>query len=281
MKVKDLLRAGYDILKKSGIDSYILDCQLILGKVLSKDRLAILLSMENILEPKEEKDFFYFLELRRQKMPVKYITGTTEFMGIQLYVSEGVLIPRPDTETLVEETLKLIKANKYKYICDLCTGSGAIGISIGSLSETNVSLYDISEKAIGVANKNIISNGLESRITAEESDLLELPISKGCKFDAIISNPPYIKTKDIEGLMEDVKRYEPYIALCGGDNGLLFYEAITKQSNKILVDGGMLAFEIGYDQYEEVKSIMIKYGYKGIYCVKDLSKMDRAVFGFK
>ena len=213
-------------------------------------------------------------------MPIKYILKSTEFMVLDFQVEEGVLIPRGDTEILVEETLKIIDDEKEYDVCDLCCGSGAIGISIAYLREnTKVDLidyYDVPEK---VTKRNIIKHNLNSRATFIKSDLLEEPINQQKKYDILVSNPPYIREEVIETLMDDVKKYEPHTALSGGEDGLYFYKKIVNDSDKILKNKGILAFEIGHDQGKEVSDLMIEKGYKNVRVVKDLAGHDRVVIG--
>lgn len=226
----------------------------------------------------QENEFFRLIQIRKNKMPIKYILGKCEFMGMDFIVKPGVLIPRPDTEILVEEVIKYIKEKGLTQICDVCTGSGAIGISIAEfIKEALVTLYDISEDALAVAKLNIERFKLSKRINIEHSDLLQVAINKHKKFEVIVSNPPYIKKEVIPTLMEDVKGYEPFIALCGGEDGLDFYRRITKESILVLEKGGLLAFEIGYDQKEAVTDILLKSGFNNIECIKDLSGNDRVI----
>jgi release factor glutamine methyltransferase len=282
LKVQQLLSKGYDILKKQNIESFMLDCQLILGKVLNLDRISIILNKDLEVEENREEEYFRFIEKRENKMPIKYITEEVEFMGIDFFIKEGVLIPRPDTEILVEEVIKEINDKKFTKICDVCCGSGAIGLSIAKLLEyTKVYCYDISEKAEQVTRKNIELLSLEERAGFVKSDLLTVALENKLQFDVIVSNPPYIKTEVIPTLMEDVKDYEPYIALWGGEDGLDFYRRITTESLEILKAGGVLAYEIGYDQSEEVEDILRENGYTKVRTVKDLAGNDRVVLGMK
>lgn len=280
MNIGEVLKYAYDILKKENIDTYMLDAQLLLQKVLKKDKLFIILNRNETLSKDEEEEFLKLINLRKDKMPVKYILGECEFMGLNFYVKEGVLIPRADTEILVEEVIKEIKENNYNRICDVCCGSGAIGVSIGKYIENStVDCYDISDIAIEVTGKNIERFSLKDRVTVEKSDLLTVAIKQNKKFDVIVSNPPYIKEEVIPTLMEDVKDYEPYIALCGGIDGLDFYRKITNQSLEILENDGLLAFEIGYDQGEAVKELLIENGFIDVRVINDLAGLNRVVIG--
>ena len=280
MNIGEILLKSYQILKNVKIETYLLDSQLLLGKVLNKDKLFIMLNRDFNLNKEQENEFLQLVETRKNKMPIKYILGECEFMSMDFIVKPGVLIPRPDTEILVEEVINIVKEEGYTRICDVCSGSGAIGISIAQFVESaKVMLYDISNDAIDVSNLNIKRFNLSHRVKVEFSDLLKAPIDQNKKFDVIVSNPPYIREDVIPTLMEDVKNYEPIIALSGGEDGLDFYRRITKESLLILEKGGLLAFEIGYDQREAVMDILLQSGFKEIKCIKDLSGNDRVVKG--
>ena len=279
-KIGELLIDGNKILKEANIDTYILDTQLLLGKVLGKDKLHLITNKEEEVSKFKEREFYSLIEKRKNKMPISYILKTTEFMGLDLHVEEGVLIPRGDTEILVEETLKFMDEDKEYEVCDLCCGSGAIGISIAHFREnTKVDLidyYDVPEK---VTKRNIVKQKLSNRAKFIKSDLLNEVINQQKKYDILVSNPPYIKEEVIDTLMEDVKDYEPHTALSGGNDGLDFYRRIVDDSDKILKENGILAFEIGHDQGEEVSNLMIEKGYKNVRVVKDLAGLDRVVIG--
>ncbi|MCJ7688415.1 MAG: peptide chain release factor N(5)-glutamine methyltransferase [Clostridiaceae bacterium] len=278
MNIGEVLVESYGILKKVEIEGYILDSQLILSKVLNVDKLFIMLNRNFDLNPEQEAEFSRLIQLRKNKMPVKYILEQCEFMGMNFIVRPGVLIPRPDTEILVEGVIEHINKSAYTEICDVCSGSGAIGIAIAEfVKDAKVKLYDISKEALDLSILNIERFDLSKRVHAETSDLLQVAIDKNKKFQVIVSNPPYIKDEVIPSLMEDVKNYEPYIALSGGEDGLSFYRRITEQSLQVLEKGGLLAFEIGYDQREQVVEILLKSGFKEIECRKDLSGNDRVV----
>ncbi|AYF54165.1 SAM-dependent methyltransferase [Clostridium sp. K25] len=280
MTIGEALSIAYNTLKVENIDTYILDSQLLIQKVLKKDKLFIILNRNLEISLKDQEEFFKLIKLRKDKMPVKYILGECEFMGLNFNVKEGVLIPRADTEVLVEEVIKEIKENGYNNVCDVCCGSGAIGISIGKyIKETIIDCYDISDIAIEVTKNNINKFQLNNKVYVYKSDLLDEAKRQNKMYDVIVSNPPYIKEEVIPTLMKDVKEYEPYIALCGGKDGLYFYNKITKNSVDFLNRGGLLAFEIGYDQGKEVKDILIENGFSNIKVIKDLAGLDRVVMG--
>lgn len=279
-KIGELLIDGNKILKEANIDTYILDTQLLLGKVLGKDKLHLITNKEEEVSKFKEREFYSLIEKRKNKMPISYILKTTEFMGLDLHVEEGVLIPRGDTEILVEETLKFMDEDKEYEVCDLCCGSGAIGISIAHFREnTKVDLIDYYDVPDKVTKRNIVKQKLSNRAKFIKSDLLNEVINQQKKYDILVSNPPYIKEEVIDTLMEDVKDYEPHTALSGGNDGLDFYRRIVDDSDKILKENGILAFEIGHDQGEEVSNLMIEKGYKNVRVVKDLAGLDRVVIG--
>jgi release factor-specific protein-(glutamine-N5) methyltransferase len=281
-KIEDLINSGTVTLKDKGIDTARLDAELLLGSVIEKERVYLITHKEEEVSEEDTKKYFDLIEKRRNKMPVKYILNKCEFMGLNLYVEEGVLIPRDDTEILVEEVLKLIDESEEKYICDLCSGSGAIGIALASFRQNIkvdlIDYYPIPEK---VSLINIQKTNLENRVTFVKSDLLEKPIEEKKIYDIIVSNPPYIEEEEISKLMEDVKNYEPHTALSGGIDGLDFYKKIISQSREVLRTYGILAFEIGYNQGESVKSLMEENYFKDVRVIKDFAGLDRIVIAVK
>ncbi len=280
MNINEALIKGYSELKEAGIDTYQLDTQLLMCHVINQSKLYIIMNRDRELS-KEDYEAFQSLVLRRKtREPMAYILNDVEFMGIDFYVEQGVLIPRPDTEVLVEECIHIIKERKTKNICDMCCGSGAIGISIAALTEdTKVAAFDISDYAIRVSNINVERQNLGDRVTVEKSDLFEVAEVKNMKFDMIVSNPPYIEEEVIPTLMEDVKDYEPHLALSGGEDGLDFYRKICDKSTVLLNHDGYLCFEIGYNQEEAVKKLMEERNFVDVYGLKDLAGNSRVVIG--
>ncbi|MBS4804659.1 MAG: peptide chain release factor N(5)-glutamine methyltransferase [Clostridium sp.] len=279
--IGELLENGSKVLKDNDVDTYILDAQLLLGMVLGKDKIYLITNRDKEVSVKDEKEYLNLIEKRSKKMPIKYILGETEFMGIDLDVEEGVLIPRGDTEVLVEEVLSIINEEDSLDVCDLCSGSGAIGISLAILRKNikvdEIDNYDMPEK---VTKSNILKHALENRVKFIKSNLLSEVIKQEKKYDIIVSNPPYIKASEIDNLMDDVKVYEPHIALDGGEDGLVFYRKIIKESKLALKDNGLLAFEIGHDQGESVRRLMDEEGFSNIRLVKDLAGLDRVLLGY-
>lgn len=226
------------------------------------------------MEVEQERKYLDLIQKRAMHIPLQHLTGRQEFMGYVFRINEHVLIPRQDTEILVEEALKYVQADME--ILDLCTGSGCILLSIlkmvPGLTGTGT---DISEQALLVAEKNRADLGLEKEAKFRKSDLFEQVEGR---FDRILSNPPYIPSEVVDTLMEEVQRYEPRTALDGGEDGLYYYRKITEQSPAYLKPEGMLFFEIGYDQAEAVMELM-KQDFTNIHVVKDLAGLDRVVYG--
>ena len=278
--IGELLNIGTKTLNEVNIDTSRLDSQLLLGKVLNKDKLYLITNNDKKVEESDTKEYLKLIEKRKNKMPIRYILGECDFMGLDFYVEEGVLIPRSDTEVLVEEVLNRIGEDESLMVCDLCSGSGAIGIALAhyrnNIKVDAIDYYDIPEK---VTKMNIIKNNLQDRINFIKSDLLKEVIKLEKVYDIIVSNPPYIKEEEIGKLMSDVKDYEPHTALSGGEDGLIFYRRIVEESRKVLKENGILSFEIGYDQGEDVKKLMESNGYEEVKVIRDLAGLDRVVIG--
>ena len=260
-----------------------LDTEILLQKALGDvDRLYIQLNLDKKLSDEELKCFNEMINDRLNGRPIAYIVKNREFMALDFYVEEGVLIPRPDTEPLVEEVIELSKGMKDVTIVDIGTGSGAISVSLAKyIKNSYVYSLDISDKALSIGKKNAVNNEVDDKIEFIKSDVFTGIKDRNLKLDIIVSNPPYIKKEDIKTLHTQVKDYEPYIALEGGEDGLDFYRTITEESLKYLKSNGILAFEVGYDQANDVCTIMKNHGYKKIYTKKDLQGIDRVVIGFK
>lgn len=278
--IGELINYGTQVLGEVSIETSRLDSQLILGKVLNKEKLYLMTNSNEKVSNINRKEYLSLIEKRKNKMPVRYILGECDFMGLDFYVEEGVLIPRSDTEVLVEEVLKLIPKGGKIEVCDLCSGSGAIGIALAhyrpNIQVDEIDYYPVPEK---VTKKNIIRNNLEDRVRFIKSDLLQEVINENKKYNLVVSNPPYIRDKEIEELMEDVKDYEPRTALSGGEDGLIFYRRIVEESKQVLLEGGMLCFEIGHDQGESIKKMLEDNNFKDVRVVKDLAGLDRVVLG--
>ena len=258
-----------------------LDVELLLKRALGDvDSMYIRMYLDKELSEDQEKYFLEMMKDRLNQRPIAYILGNREFMGLDFFVKEGVLIPRPDTETLVEEIINICNNKTGLNILDIGTGSGAMTVSLAKYwDKSHIVSVDISDIALEIASKNAVSNKVDERIDFIKSDVFS-NVSRENKFDIIVSNPPYIKKSDIDGLDRQVKDFEPYNALEGGEDGLDFYRKITRESREFLNENGILAYEVGHDQASDVSKIMQQNGFKGIYTKSDLQGFERVVIGF-
>ncbi len=275
MKYKELYDFGALALMEAGIAEASLDARLLLEFVCHTNRNDLLVHGDKEVLKKEQDIYVNYIERRKAHEPLQHITGEQEFMGLVFEVSGNVLVPRQDTEVLVEETMRYLHDGMS--ILDMCTGSGCILLSLLKYSNGCKGVgADISPEAVAVAKRNA-ENLQISEVSFVESDLFE---SVEGRYDIIVSNPPYISTGEISGLMEEVKAHEPLLALDGGEDGLFFYRKIIEKAPEHLNGGGYLFFEIGYDQAEAVTDEMKKAGYKEISVVKDYAGLDRIVYGY-
>jgi release factor glutamine methyltransferase len=261
-----------------GIDNPRLDAEVLLAHVLRTDRLRLYVDYHKPLQPEELAAYRELIKQRAQRIPVAYLTGEKEFMGLSFYVGSAVLIPRPDTEILVAAVLDRAKDLANARVVDVGTGSGAIGLSIlYNLPTARGKAIDISVDALTMARRNAERLGVATRIEFLHGDLLE-PVVGEC-FDIVVSNPPYIPTGDIAVLDMEVLK-EPLQALDGGKDGLNFYRRIIEQSTSILASGGWLLFEVGINQAQDVAALMRATGlFETIETIKDLAGVDRVVAG--
>ena len=276
MTIRQAIEKGVIELKVANVETPKLKARLLMQYVLNKTRQYIIVhDTENLLEVKQN-EYFRCIDKLKKGYPIEHITHQKEFMKLNFFVNGDVLIPRQDTEILVEEVIKISKEMRVKKILDLCTGSGAIAVSLAKyLSDVEITAIDISHKAIKTAKKNAVFHKVEDRITFLESDLFGN--LKNQKYDLIVSNPPYIKKDLIKKLDKQVQK-EPYIALDGGYDGLDFYRKIIKEAYEYLKYGGYLCLEIGYDQKDDVIDLINKeHQYSKTYVKKDLCNNDRVV----
>ena len=253
------------------------EAELMVMNALGINRTQLVMGGRNAVAEEQCEKVSEMVKRRQSGEPLQYILGECEFMSLDFYVESGVLIPRSDTETLVEAVIEKTDENKQVKILDICTGSGCIGISTAHFRPgAYVDLIDISDKAIEIAEKNIIRNNVQRRVKVQKMDILnEYPREK---YDIVVSNPPYIETDVRDTLQTEVKNHEPRLALDGGRDGLIFYRRITEIAPEILKKGGMLAFEIGYNQGEAVSALMEK-DFGDVRIIQDFSKNDRVVTG--
>ena len=273
MTYREAIELGEKILNMANIVDAKNDAWLLLTAACKIDHTFYYMHMDEDMDSQQVKEFEYLIKKRAEHIPLQYITGEQEFMGMTFHVNSNVLIPRQDTETLVEQALKRVKPGMH--ILDMCTGSGCVLISILKNAPGTTGLgCDVSKQALIVAKENAKRNDVSAEF--ERSDLFENVIDK---FDMIVSNPPYICTDIIPTLMPEVAQFEPLIALDGKEDGLYFYRRIVSESKEYLNESGMLLFEIGYDQGQEVSDMMKEAGFSDVCVIKDLARNDRVVYG--
>lgn len=273
MTFREAIATGEKRLEQAGIVDAKTDSWLLLTTACKIDHTYYYMHMDEDMTDEQIHEFVSLVDKRCERIPLQYITGEQEFMGINFYVNSNVLIPRQDTETLVEEALKRVHPGMK--VLDMCTGSGCILISIlKNVVDVEGYGYDISKQALIVAKENAKRN--EVSAVFERSNLFEAVEGT---FDVIVSNPPYIRTEDIVTLMPEVAQFEPIEALDGKEDGLYFYRKMVKDAKEHLALGGVMLFEIGYDQGKDVSDMMRYAGYQNVKVIQDLAHKDRVVVG--
>lgn len=271
---KELLQAAREFLKNNGIVDADVDAWYLLAHEFGINRADFFMYGHREAPKGKTLEYKNLIKKRASNIPLQYITGSQEFMGLEFEVDENVLIPRQDTEILVEEVLKV---SKDKSVLDLCTGSGCIIISLAKLGELKAAVgADISTKALELAKRNAENINVDVKFI--HSDLFEKVEGN---YDIVVSNPPYIKSEELSALMPEVKNHEPILALDGGSDGLIFYRRIINDLLRFLNPGGYVFFEIGHDQGEAVSSMLTRTGFVDIYIKKDLGGLNRIVYGRK
>lgn len=271
MTYSELADSGISRLKEAGFEEARMDVRHLLLHVSGKNPVALLCDEAEEVPEEQVQSFYRLLEQRMQHMPVQYITGEQEFCGLKFLVRPGVLIPRPETELLAEA---VIRDSAGKRVLDLCTGSGCIAVAVAVLGTPGLTAAaDCSEEALRTARENAVLHSAE--ITFFQGDLLE-PVTG--EYDIIVSNPPYICSGVIDGLMPEVRDFEPRPALDGGEDGLYFYRRICREAKGYLRKNGRLLLEIGYDQGRAVEELLLAEGYQEIEVKKDYAGLDRMVF---
>ena len=277
MNAFEIIKFGSNFLKEKKIPSFILDSEILLSKILNKTRENMLINLDQKINTKNISAYKEYLKRRSNNEPIAYILEEKEFWSIKFYISKGTLIPRPETELLVDKILKIYEEKKIS-ILDIGTGSGCIIISLlCSLKNSNGVGIDISKNAISTAKKNALKYKLSGRLKFFNNSINNI-FSK--KFDLIVSNPPYVDSKDIKNLSDDIKRFEPRIALDGGNDGLDLIKKVIYKSKYILKVKGMLALEIGNEQIKKVSKILIDNNFRIKHVIKDYKTNVRCVFAY-
>ena len=277
--INSLLNWTVNYFKSKNIQSARLDAEVLLSHVLRQERIYLYVHFDEPMEQNELSKFREYVKKRAQHVPIAYIIGEREFMGLPFKVTKDTLIPRPDTEILVENVLNNVDKDKEIEIVDIGTGSGAIILSLlVNLPKAQGKTVDISSKAIEVAKENAVNLQVNDRCEFFVGDLFA-PLN-GNKFDLIVSNPPYIPQKDIATLEDDVKEYEPVSALTDGGDGLSYYRRLLSEGKAYIKENGFIALEIGIYQSEDVKQIAMDNGWKNIKIIKDYAGIDRVVLAW-
>lgn len=278
MTYRECYEQGCRTLQAAGIEEAALDARLLLEAVCGTDRNNLLVHGEQPVAPEAEEKYLNWIRQRAEHIPLQQLTGEQGFMGLTFSVNEHVLIPRQDTEILVEEVLK--ELHDGMRVLDMCTGSGCILLSLLHYSNDCEGLgVDLSAEALEVAGRNVLKVLTPEK--AEHAHFLQSDLFEKVegKFEIIVSNPPYIASAEVEKLMPEVRDHEPRMALDGTEDGLYFYRRIIEEAGKHLVSSGMLFFEIGYDQGQAVSELMRTEGYCDVQVVQDYAGLDRVVFG--
>ena len=278
MTYRECYEKGSRILNEAGIEEFTLDARLLLEAVCGTNRNDLLVHGEQPVEPEAEEKYFGWIGKRAGRIPLQQLTGEQDFMGLTFTVNENVLIPRQDTEILVEEVLK--ELHDGMRILDMCTGSGCILLSLLHYSNDCEGLgVDLSAEALEVAGRNVLKVLTPEK--AEHAHFLQSDLFEKVegKFEIIVSNPPYIASAEVDRLMPEVRDHEPRMALDGTEDGLEFYRRIIAEAGQYLVSSGMLFFEIGYDQGQAVSELMRTEGYCEVQVVQDYAGLDRVVLG--
>lgn len=278
MTYRECYEQGCRTLQAAGIEEATLDARLLLEAVCGTDRNDLLVHGDQPVNPEAEEKYLNWIRQRAEHIPLQQLTGEQDFMGLTFSVNEHVLIPRQDTEILVEEVLK--ELHDRMRILDMCTGSGCILLSLLHYSNDCEGLgVDLSAEALEVAGRNVLKVLTPEK--AEHAHFLQSDLFEKVegKFEIIVSNPPYIASAEVDKLMPEVRDHEPRMALDGTEDGLHFYRRIIKEAGKHLVNSGMLFFEIGYDQGQAVSELMRAGGYREVQVVQDYAGLDRVVLG--
>ena len=277
MKAFEIIKIGSKFLKENKIPSSILDSEILLSKTLNKTREEILTNIDQKIDKKKVLLFKKYLQRRSKNEPIAYILGEKEFWSSTFYVNNNTLIPRPETELLVDNLLEFYR-NKNISILDIGTGSGCIIVSLLINLKKSIGFgVDISKDAILIATKNSNKHKLANRIKFSTQSFEKI-FNK--KFDLIVSNPPYIERKDIKNLSDDIKKYEPRMALDGGNDGLDLIRKVIYKSKEILKIKGMLALEIGNEQIKKVSKLLVDNNFRIKHVIKDYKNNVRCVFAY-
>ncbi len=281
LTIKDILKLATGYLAQCGIDQPRLEAEVFLANLLSVTRIDLYVNFDRPMVEEELAAMREYLRRRSRGEPLEYIVGVKEFMSLAFFVDNSVLIPRPETEHLVERALQIMAANDFKEAVDVGTGSGAIAVSLAYYrSVARVTAIDIDPGALRVAERNARHHGVEGRLVFLEGDMLKPLVGPGQRFDIVLANPPYIPSDLIGELSPEVKN-QPRLALDGGPYGLSFYKPLIEDAAVILSGGGYLGMEVGWGQADAVASILTSNDFTDIEIINDYSGIGRCVWGKK
>ena len=278
--VLEVIKLSTEYLQKKGVESPRANAEILLAEILKCKRLELYLAFDKPLAENEVQVYREAIRKRGLRIPLQYIVGNVEFYGLKLIVNENVLIPRPETELLVEKIINDSDKSTNLKILDIGVGSGNISLSIlKKLPNSKVVAIDISESALDIANQNAEINSLQDRIEFRRFDIMNDNLNSLGMFDLIVSNPPYVSENDYESLEPELKNHEPKIALTDNSNGISFYKHIIEVSNQILYKTGKIYFELGVDQSAQVQEYFEQNNFTNIIITKDYSGIDRIIRG--
>ncbi len=279
MKLEIAIKKGYQKLKNNDIKTALLDSELLLANAINKSREFIILNSSNDIKKKEYDDYLKMIDQRSEGKPLAYLTSKKVFWNYEFYINENVLIPRPDTEIIIEQVLKLYKKKNKINFLDIGFGSGCILLTILKEREDFLATgIDISHHALKICKINAYKLGVKNRVKLFKSDIDKFNLGK---YDLILSNPPYIKNLDLRYLEKDVSKFEPKLALDGGLDGISEIRKVIKKSSELIKNGGKLILEIAYNQKNEVKQLLIKNSFYINSVVKDYANNDRCIISTK
>ncbi|MBS1812117.1 MAG: peptide chain release factor N(5)-glutamine methyltransferase [Acidobacteria bacterium] len=275
--ISEALMLASSQLRNSSVPNDLLDAQTLLAHALGKDRTYLIINFNQTLSDEVLKQFQNYIDRRSTREPLQYIVGKQEFFGLDFEVTPDVLIPRPETELIVEETIRLAASLSHPIVIDVGTGSGCIAVSVArELSKAQVVATDISSKALTVAARNAKRNGVEDQIKFVAGDLFQ-EIPPNLKADFILSNPPYIAASEMPGLQLEVRDWEPKVALTDFGDGLQFYRRLLAEAPDYLQSNGVLIFELGYQQSEQIKALVDRHIWNDPRALQDFQGIDRTM----
>lgn len=278
--IRSLLNRGEHYLVAHGVPNARHNTEWLLGHVLSRRSTDLYLESDRAIDGDGVSRFDELVKRRGAREPLQYILGSTEFMGLPFLTSNRVFIPRPDTEVLVEKVEALIQRSAHRRVLDLCTGSGVIAVSLAKrIPDVFVTAVDLSIEAVELTAKNAYANDVIDRVACVHGDALDFLSTCDTHFDVIVSNPPYIRSEDLSDLPPEVLLHEPTLSLDGGHDGLEFYRLAIPLLVEHLSPGGMVAFEIGMDQANDIQHILSEAGFGGALVYKDYANHDRVIVG--